>query len=174
MNTQSHCNRMILATIVFIFGLAINSAVMADDKAIVTSKSLSLETALELAQAGLKSCRDGGYQIAISVVDRGGNLQVTLRDRLAGPHTTDTAYRKAWTSVSFRTDTLALAKVTEQGEAWAIRNVTKALPLGGGVLIRDGDGVMLGAVGVSGAPAGSLDAACANAGIKAIEEKIAF
>ncbi|PLX32952.1 MAG: hypothetical protein C0605_17200, partial [Hyphomicrobiales bacterium] len=60
------------------------------------------------------------------------------------------------------------------GPAWAIRGVTNALPLGGGVLIRDGDGTMLGAVGVSGAPGGALDAGCARAGIALIEDKIAF
>ena len=154
--------------------LAIAPIATADEKAVVTTKSLSLDAALELAKAGLASCRKGGFQIAISVIDRGGNLQVTLRDRLAGPHTTDTAYRKAWTALSFRTNTTGLAGVTEKGRAWAIRNVTKALPLGGGVLIRDGDGVMLGAVGVSGAPGGKTDEACANAGIAAIEEKISF
>lgn len=147
---------------------------LAEDNAIVTSKSLSLEAALEVAQGALAACREQGFQIAVSVVDRGGNQQVSLRDRLAGPHTPDTSYRKAWTAVSFRTDTLGLAKMTEKGDAWAIRNVTKALPLGGGVLIRDGDGTMLGAVGVSGAPGGSIDEGCAKAGIAVIEEKIAF
>jgi len=65
--------------------LAIAPIATADEKAVVTTKSLSLDAALELAKAGLASCRKGGFQIAISVIDRGGNLQVTLRDRLAGP-----------------------------------------------------------------------------------------
>lgn len=146
----------------------------AEENAIVTSKSLTLEAALEVARGALAQCRQDGFQIAVAVVDRGGNLQVSLRDRLAGPHTSDTAYRKAWTSVSFRTDTTALARVAEKGPAWAIRGVTKALPLGGGVVIRDGDGTMLGAVGVSGAPGGAMDAKCGKAGIAVIEDKIAF
>jgi len=37
-----------------------------------------------------------------------GGTQVMLRDRYAGPHTPDTAERKAWTAVSFRADTLEL------------------------------------------------------------------
>jgi uncharacterized protein GlcG (DUF336 family) len=139
-----------------------------------TFRSLTLETALEVAQAAMKKCRDDGFQVAISVVDRGGIPQVTLRDRFAGPHTPDTATRKAWTAVSFRTDTGELAKLSESGEAWAIRNVTNALPLGGGVQIRAGDGDMVGAVGVSGAPGGPADEACAKAGIAAIADKIAF
>ena len=50
----------------------------------------------------------------------------------------------------------------------------KALPLGGGVQILAGDGDMVGAIGVSGAPSGSEDEACAKAGIAAIEDQIAF
>lgn len=145
-----------------------------EDTALVTHKSLKLEVALELANAALAKCRSQGFQVAVSVVDRGGNLQVTLRDRFAGPHTPDTSYRKAWTSVSFRSDTLELSKLTETGEAWAIRMVTNALPLGGGAQILEGAGNMIGAVGVSGAPSGSADEVCAKAGIAAIEDKIAF
>ncbi len=151
----------------------LTSPAVAED-AVVTYKSLSPDVAVEAAQAALQSCRDAGFQVAVSVVDRGGNLQATIRDRFAGPHTPDTAYRKAWTSVSFRTDTLELAGLTESGEAWAIRNVTNALPLGGGVQVMAGDGSLLGAIGVSGAPSGSADADCANAGLEAIEDKLAF
>ncbi len=143
-------------------------------EAIVSYKSLSPETAVEVAQAALASCREAGFQVAVAVVDRGGNLQAAIRDRFAGPHTPDTSFRKAWTSVSFKTDTHALSKLTETGEAWAIRNVTTALPLGGGLMIEDGDGSLLGGVGVSGAPSGQLDAGCASAGLDAIADKIAF
>ncbi len=155
--------------------LVISSPSNADEKEpTVTFESLTLETALELASAALEKCRKEGFQAAVSVVDRAGNLQVTLRDRFAGPHTPDTSTRKAWTAVSFRTDTLALAKVTEKGEAWAIRLVKGALPLGGGVQILKGDGTLVGAVGVSGAPGGDKDEECAKAGIAAIEDRIAF
>ncbi len=164
--------RSLVAAAVAATGLTA-TPVLAQD-AIVTFKSLAPDVAVEAAQAALESCRAEGYQVAVSVVDRGGNLQATIRDRFAGPHTPDTAYRKAWTSVSFRTDTLELSTLTEKGEAWAIRNVSMALPLGGGVQILAGDGSMLGAIGVSGAPSGSADADCARAGLAAIDEKIAF
>jgi uncharacterized protein GlcG (DUF336 family) len=146
----------------------------AEESAMISFRSLTVETALEIAQAAMAKCRDDGFQVGVSVVDRGGVLQVTLRDRFAGPHTPDTSYRKAWTAVSFRTDTLELSRLSESGEAWAIRNVTNALPLGGGVQIRAGDGDMVGAVGVSGAPGGSADDVCAKAGIAAVADKIAF
>ncbi len=161
-------------TVCLIAGILVQQAAAEEKKAVVAYKSLALETAQELAQAALEKCRAEGFQIAVSVVDRGGSLQVTLRDRFAGPHTPDTSYRKAWTALSFRTDTLELSKLTESGEAWAIRNVTRALPLGGGVQIREGDGNLIGAVGISGAPSGTNDDMCARAGIAAIAGKIEF
>ena len=55
----------------------------ADDEALVTFQTMTPETALELARATLADCRKRGYQVAVSVVDRMGVLQVTLRDRFA-------------------------------------------------------------------------------------------
>lgn len=145
-----------------------------ESEAVYSVKLLTPDAALQAASAALESCRAEGFQVAVAVVDRSGIEQVTLRDRFAGPHTPETAQRKAWTAVSFRTDTGDLGKTTESGEAWAIRNIPNALPLGGGVLIRAGDGSLLGGIGISGAPGGALDAACANAGLAAIEDAIAF
>lgn len=146
----------------------------AEETNFTSFRVLKPELAIEAAQAAMSDCRQKGYQIAVSVTDRFGILQVTLRDQLAGPHTPDTSFRKAWTAVSFRSDTSGLSKQTESGEAWAIRNVTGALPLGGGVRIIAGDGDMVGAIGVSGAPSGLEDEACAKAGIAVIADRIAF
>ncbi len=147
---------------------------MAEETSFTAFRVLKPEIALKAAQSAMMQCRKKGYQVAVSIADRFGVLQVTVRDQLAGPHTPDTAYRKAWTAVSFRTETLELSKLTENGEAWAIRNVAGALPLGGGVRILAGEGDMVGAIGVSGAPSGSEDEDCARAGITAITEEIEF
>ena len=97
-----------------------------------------------------------------------------LRDRYAGPHTPETARRKAWTAVTFRTDTLELTKLSQAGqEQSGMRQVTGALMIGGGVPV-EAAGSLVGAVGVSGAPGGPADDACARVGIAAIEDKIAF
>ena len=155
-------------------GVAMMTPATAEESYFTSFRVLKPELSLEAAQAALNDCRTKGYQIAVSVTDRFGVLQVTIRDQLAGAHTPDTSYRKAWTAASFRTSTTELGGLTESGEAWAIRNVRNALPLGGGEIIRTGDGDMVGAIGVSGAPSGSEDAACAKAGIAAIEDRIAF
>lgn len=144
----------------------------AADEPLVTFKSLSPDTALELAQATLASCNGLGYQVSVAVVDRMGITQVLLRDRYAGAHTPDTARRKAWTAVSFRSDTLSLAKNTGQDSSqFAARDITDALMLGGGVPVT-ASGSIVGGVGVSGAPSGDADHSCAQVGITTITEKL--
>jgi len=141
---------------------------------LVTFRMLSPALALELAQATLEACRREGYQVAVSVVDRFGNLQVTLRDQLAGVHTPETARRKAWTAVTFRTDTVTMSEATQSGQAQSgVRFVAQALMVGGGVPV-EAQGAIVGGVGVSGAPGGEADDACARVGIDAILEKLEF
>src|SRR5205085_8049816 len=82
---------------------------------LITYKSMSPEVAFDLARAALIDCRNRGYQVAIAVVDRFGVTQVMLRDRFAGPHTASTAVGKAWTAVSFRTNTGDLVAATQPG-----------------------------------------------------------
>lgn len=137
-------------------------------------KALTPETALAAAQAALASCRTQGYQVGVAVVDRSGLTQVFLRDRFAGAHTLDVATNKAWTAASFRTSTLELAAESQPGRPMSgIRSTPRMLAVGGGVVI-EGGGSIYGAIGVSGAPGGEADDACARAGIKAIADKIEF
>jgi len=147
---------------------------MAGDDAIVVYKSLSPEVALEAAQAAMKKCRDNGFQIAVAVVDRFGQPQVMLRDRFAGLHAPDTAVRKAYTAVSFRSATGDLAKSLRSGQLEAgIAQLPHVALLGGGLMIEAG-GSLLGGIGVSGAPGGDKDEECAKAGLDAIRDKLDF
>jgi uncharacterized protein GlcG (DUF336 family) len=137
-----------------------------------TTKSLTPETALKAAQAALAKCRADGFQVTVAVVDRAGITQVVLRDRFAGAHTTDFAVNKAWTAVSFRTNTTELEKATRPGQPMAgIRNMPRFASVGGGMMI-EGGGSLFGGIGVSGAPGGDADDACAKAGIKAISDDL--
>jgi len=144
------------------------------EEGLFETKSLTPAAALKAAQAALKKCQDDGYQAAVAVVDRSGIVQVVLRDRFAGAHTPETARRKAWTAVSFRTNTTALAEVTQAGKPqFGVRHVADALMIGGGLMI-DAGGSLVAGIGVSGAPGGHLDDICAQAGIDAIDDLIAF
>ncbi len=144
------------------------------EDALVTSKSLTPELALDLARAALADCRQHGFQVAVAVVDRDGIVQVVLRDRFAGAHTPPTATGKAWTAASFRTNTLDLQGISQPGMPQAgLRNLPGVVALGGGVMIEAG-GALVGAIGVSGAPGGDSDEACAKAGVAAIRDKLDF
>jgi uncharacterized protein GlcG (DUF336 family) len=160
-----------------IFGLAAAMLMVPSAQAqdgLVTYRSLSPEIALELARAALGSCQKSGFQVAVAVVDRFGVVQVVLRDRFAGPHTPATATGKAWTAVTFRTSTTELVAMTQPGMPQAgLRNLPGAVTLGGGITV-EAAGALVGAVGVSGAPGGDADDACAKAGIEAIRDKIDF
>lgn len=146
----------------------------AQDAATYTVKLLTPETALKAADAALKKCRADGYQVAVAVVDRSGIVQVLLRDRFAGAHTPDMAISKAWTAVSFRTNTTPLAAETQAGKPMSgIRHRPGVVAAGGGRMI-EGAGSLLGGIGVSGAPGGDRDDACADAGIAAIRDAIEF
>ncbi len=157
---------------IVVAGLALGcaSAVRAQD-ATFSIRVLTPETALKAAQAALARCRAGGFQVAVAVVDRMGVTQVMLRDRFAGPHTPDMATAKGWTAVSFRTNTTDLAGATQSGPQSGIRNRPGVAAVGGGLMIEAGGGI-LGAIGVSGAPGGKEDDACAAAGIAAVKDSL--
>jgi len=155
------------------FCLLLATQVRAQD-ALVTYKSLNPEVALDLARAALASCRERGFQVAVAVVDRFGVTQVMLRDRFAGAHTVATATGKAWTAVSFRVSTAELAAMTQPAMPQSgVRALPGVVALGGGLVVEAG-GALLGAVGVSGAPGGEADEACAKAGIEAVRDRIEF
>jgi uncharacterized protein GlcG (DUF336 family) len=154
-----------------VLGLAavIASAPVSAQEASYSVRMMTPEAAQRAAQAALAACRKAGYQVAVSVVDRAGVPQVMLRDRFAGPHTPSVATDKAWTAVSFKTDTGELDKLSRPGMPQAgMRHVPRVTAFGGGLMIQAA-GTLFGGIGVSGAPGGEADEACAKAGIAAIQ-----
>lgn len=152
---------------------AVVSAPARAQDATVATKSLTPEIALDAAKAAMAECRKRGYQVAVAVVDRAGMQQVMLRDRFAGAHTPPTATGKAWTAVSFKSNTTELVTATQAPAMQGLRQLPNVVLIGGGVVIEAG-GSMLGGIGVSGAPGGDADEACAKAGIAAISDKLDF
>lgn len=156
------------------WALVVAPLVVTAQSATFTTKSLTPETALKAAQVALAKCRADGFQVSVAVVDRSGLTQVLLRDRFAGPHTVEIATNKAWSAVSFRTNTTEIEKASRPGQAMeGIRQFPRMVAVGGGMMIQGG-GSLLGAIGVSGAPGGDNDDACAAAGIKAIADDLEF
>jgi uncharacterized protein GlcG (DUF336 family) len=141
--------------------VALSQAALAEEAApTVTLKRLSLETANTVALAAIEACRKEGIQIGVTVVDRNGTVQVTMRDTIASPITASISHQKAFTAVNFNAATSALKDRADT----PIGRLDGLVMSAGGLPIQAG-GQLLGGVGVSGAPSGETDEHCAQAGI---------
>ncbi len=146
----------------------------AAEEALVTYKSVSPDIAFEIAQAALKRCREDGLQVAVVVMDRFGAPLVLLRDRFAGLPSAATASSKAYTALSFRSTTAEFARGIETKRLDAgLGRLPNVVAMAGGLPVEAG-GSVVGAVGVSGAPGGDKDEACAAAGIEAVRDRLDF
>ena len=152
--------------------LATAAALAQTSTATHTVRVLTPEAAQRAVNAAMAECRRQGFQVAVAVVDRSGVTQALLRDRFAGAHTPTVAADKAWTAVSFRTATTELARATQPGQASSgLRSVPRFTAVGGGLTI-EAAGSIVGGIGVSGAPSGDADEACARAGIAALRDDL--
>lgn len=155
----------------FLFILIVSTFVSrAED--VITVKNIGMELGRDLVNEAVKSCRGLGYQVSAVVVDRNGNLRAALRDDLAARFTLQIAEEKANAAVMAGVDSAEFRK-NRQDIRPEMNHVNGILVLEGGVLITAG-GYRLGALGVSGAPGGDKDAACAKQAIKALEERLEF
>jgi uncharacterized protein GlcG (DUF336 family) len=134
---------------------------------VVSVKRLSTDVAVKVAQAAIEACRKKGIQIAATVVDREGIVQVQLRDTIAAPITVPISKMKAFTAVNFNAATSALGNRADT----PIGRVDGLVMSAGGVPIQAG-GSLLGAVGVSGAPSGETDEECARAGVDKVSDDL--
>lgn len=139
---------------------------------IVSSKLMSSELAMEIAHKALVECRNNGYQVSAVVVDRAGNVQVSLRDVYASRFTTEIATRKANTVILSGTDSGIFRKNREDIRQ-ELNHIEGIIVMEGALPIESG-GTLLGAIGVSGAPGGDKDAACARASLKTFEQRLIF
>lgn len=130
---------------------------------------LPLALASKAAAAAVEKCKQDGYRVSAAVVDRAGVLKALMRGDGAGPHTTDSSSKKAYTAASLRRPTSELAElVAKMPTLQALRDMNdKILILGGGLPIEIG-GEVVGGIGVGGAPGAHLDDACAQAGLASI------
>src|SRR5437868_3756680 len=111
----------------------------AASQGLVTQRNLSLAMAKTIAEAALSECKSKGFNTAVAVVDRAGQVMVILRDEQATAQQGEMARRKAYTARMFRTTTLEFQKRTAEGPYTAQRDLTDILALGGGVPIQLGN-----------------------------------
>lgn len=157
----------LLAGGILLWGMA--TAARAAAPPLITIKRLSLETALKLAQAAITQCRKDGIEAAVTVIDRGGNPQVVLRDVLAPDLTLTVSREKAYTAMSFNSPTSAMER--RFTAPFSVGKVAGLVFSAGGLPITAG-GSLIGGVGVSGAPSGAQDERCARAGLDAVRTEL--
>ena len=139
----------------------------AEEKMMITVPRITVDVAQKIAQAAMAACREQGIQIGVTVVDRDGVPQVILRDTIAASITVPISRKKAFTAVNFNAATSAM---TERGETPVGRQDFLLMSAGG--LPIQVSGQLVGGVGVSGAPSGETDEACAKAGVDAVQEDL--
>jgi uncharacterized protein GlcG (DUF336 family) len=148
-------------TIAMVLVYGVSMGVMADEAApSVSVKRLTLESANRIAQGAIEACREKGIQIGVTVVDRDGIVQAVMRDTIAAQITVPISRMKAFTAANFNAATSALTNRADT----PVGRVDGLVMSAGGLPIQAG-GQLLGAIGVSGAPSGKTDEACAQAGI---------
>ncbi len=159
---------LILAATLAIVPYAAHAQTVAPTPTLVSERTLSLNAAHEAATAALEQCRKDGYKVTVTVLNRAGRTAVVLHDDGANPHTIENSLRKAYTSLTFRTPSGEFGKrVTSSPTGAGVLHLDKVTTLEGALPIKAGEEIV-GAIGVSGAPGGDKDAACAQMGIDRI------
>jgi len=139
---------------------------------VVPARLMGLELAQDIARGAIDACRKDGYQVSVVVVDRSGRVQVLLRDVFSNEQFNSLAEGKAQ------------AVIMSGGSSAALRenrpDMVSELNLLPGVFVLRGGlpiqvaGSTIGAVGVSGAPGGDKDEACAQHGLDLVQERLDF
>lgn len=130
----------------------------------LTVKSLSVPTALAIAQTAYDACTQQGYRVSVHVVGREGEPLVAIRGDGSSPHTFENSLRKAYTARTFRTSSGEFAQRVKDNPTLGVVHLSGVIALQGALPIKIGEDIV-GAVGISGAPGGDKDEACAKAGI---------
>lgn len=141
----------------------------------VGESGYSLPLALKASTIAIASCERQGYAVSAAVVDASGVVRLEAKGDHSTIHTAATAYRKAYTVVTFgpifRFDaSSAFAALAAKNPALAAGPDVAALP--GAAAIKVGDDIVA-ALGVSGSPGGDKDEACAQAGVASIKDDLA-
>src|SRR5438477_5527650 len=131
---------------------------------VLMHKDLSLAMATAIALQAVENCKAAGYNVSVHVVGRNGETIVALRHHAAGPNTFENSMKKAYTSRTFRLPSGKFAENVGQNPVAGALMLANVVAARGALPIMIGQET-IGSVGVSGAPGGDKDEACAQAGI---------
>ncbi len=133
--------------------------------------SLTLEKANQIIGTAINKARELNMApLTVVVLDAAGHLKAMQREDGASMIRQQIATAKAWGAVSMGVSSRSLAGVAIQRPDFmkALIGLAdgKVMPVPGGVLIRDEDNSLIGAIGISG-DVSDQDERCAIAGIEA-------
>ncbi len=133
--------------------------------------SVTLAQASTIVDIALKKGRETNCApLTVAVLDGGGHLVAFKREDRSGILRFDIAYGKAWGALGMGFGSRELAERAAKNPVFigALTTIAQGrlVPVPGGVLIKDADGAVLGAVGISG-DTSDKDEVCAVAGIEA-------
>ena len=130
---------------------------------------IDLDHAEKAIEATRKKAKELKTQMCIAVVDSGANLKAFMRMDDAWVGSIDIAIKKAKTACFFGMGTGQLGQLSQPGKPlYGIEHSNDGLiTFPGGVPIVDEDGVLVGAIGVSGSVVEN-DHAVAEAGVKVL------
>ena len=131
---------------------------------LLTHKDLTASIAIEIAQTAIATCKTNGYAVSVTVVGRAGEIILQVRGDNTGPHTMENSLKKAYTARTFARSSGEFANGVKGNPNAGALFLTNITPAQGALPIKIGNDT-IGAVGVSGAPGGEKDEACAKAGI---------
>jgi uncharacterized protein GlcG (DUF336 family) len=133
--------------------------------------TLSLDQAATIVDAALAAGRaENMMPLSVAVLDAGGHLLAFKREDGSGILRPQVAIGKAWGALGMGQSSRTLRdRLSDRPSfigALSTASDGRFFPVPGGVLIRNGDGHTLGAVGISG-DTSDKDEFCAIAGVKA-------
>jgi uncharacterized protein GlcG (DUF336 family) len=133
--------------------------------------SVTLAQAATIVDAALNKGRETGCApLTVAVLDAGGHLVAFKREDRSGILRYDIAYGKAWGALGMGFGSRELGDRAAKNQVFfgvlATVSQGRLVPVPGGVLVKNGSGAVLGAVGISG-DTSDKDEVCAVAGIEA-------
>lgn len=153
-----------------LLGLSFISSSQAAD--IVSQKSIGLQVANEMAYHSIEACQKQGFHVSAVVVDRHGNLRTAMRDDRAAKYTLEIAQRKANMALMSGMPSGAFREARRDIQQ-ELNHIKGLIVMQGGMPVRAA-GTIIGAIGVSGAPGGDKDEACAVEALEEISERLEF
>ena len=138
---------------------------------LVARKDISSAMALTMAETAVATCKANGYNVSANVVGRNGEVIVAMRGDGTGPHTLENSMKKAYTARAQRRSSGDFGDSLKDNFTAGALHLTNIVTARGALPIKVGEDT-IGAIGVSGAPGGDKDEACAKAGIDKVADEL--